>query len=150
MYGYFVTGQDLNEIHSELAGNVCQNGVTVANVNSEHCIRQRIYNDALNLDYVVFCQVMNLQWLLLCMSRRTGVLRNSFEHFAAAVSQRLWSQAKDLLYIPKFIALRLSRSGRHFPIGNADTRGCEPSKSFGDGEYFRLAVGDEYSIFIMG
>ena len=58
--GYFVTGQDLNEIHSELAGNVCQNDVTVANVNSEHCIRQRIDNDALNLDYVVFCQVVNL------------------------------------------------------------------------------------------
>ena len=60
LYGYFVTGQDLNEIHSELAGNVCQNGVTVANVNSEHCIRQRIDYDALNLDYVVFCQVVNL------------------------------------------------------------------------------------------
>ena len=60
MYGYFVTGQDLNEIHSELAGNVCQNGVTVANVNSEHCIRQRIDYDALNLDYVVFCRVVNL------------------------------------------------------------------------------------------
>ena len=58
--GYFVTGQDLNEIHSELAGNVCQNGVTVANVNSEHCIRQCIDYDALNLDYVVFCQVVNL------------------------------------------------------------------------------------------
>ena len=60
LYGYFVTGQDLNEIHSELAGNVCQNGVTVANVNSEHCIRQRIDYDALNLDYVVFSQVVNL------------------------------------------------------------------------------------------
>ena len=57
---YLVTGQDLNEIHTELAGNVCQNGVTVANVNSEHCIRQRIGYDALNLDYVVFCQVRNL------------------------------------------------------------------------------------------
>ena len=57
---YLITGQDLNEVHSELAGNVCQNGVTVANVNSEHCIRQCIYYDALNLDYVVFCQVSNL------------------------------------------------------------------------------------------
>ena len=60
MNGYLVTGQDLDEIHSKLAGNVCQNGVTVANVNSEHCIRQRIDYDALNLDYVVFCQVVNL------------------------------------------------------------------------------------------
>ena len=58
--GYLVTGQDLNEIHSELAGNVCQNGVSVANVNFEHCIRQCIGYDALNLDYVVFCQVRNL------------------------------------------------------------------------------------------
>ena len=58
--GYFVTGQDLDEIHSKLAGNVCQNGVSVANVNFEHSIRQCIYYDALNLDYVVFCQVRNL------------------------------------------------------------------------------------------
>ena len=57
MNGYFVTGQDLDEIHSKLAGNMCQNGVTVANVNGEHRIRQRIGNDALKLDYVVFCQV---------------------------------------------------------------------------------------------
>ena len=60
MYGYLVTGQDLDKVHPELAGNVCQNGVTVANVNSEHCIRQCIYYDALNLDYVVFCQVVTL------------------------------------------------------------------------------------------
>ena len=60
MNGYLVTGQDLDKVHSELAGNVCQNGVTVANVNSEHCIRQCIGYDALNLDYVVFCQVINL------------------------------------------------------------------------------------------
>ena len=58
--GYFVTGQDLDKVHPELAGNVCQNGVTVANVNSEHCIRQCIGYDALNLDSVVFCQVINL------------------------------------------------------------------------------------------
>ena len=60
MNGYFVTGQDLNEIHSELAGNVCQNGVSVANVDFEHSIRQCIGYDALNLDYVVLCQVINL------------------------------------------------------------------------------------------
>ena len=57
---YLITGQDLDEVHAELAGNVCQNGVTVANVNSKHCIRQCIYYDALNLDYVVLCQVVNL------------------------------------------------------------------------------------------
>ena len=58
--GYFVTGQDLDEIHSELAGNMCQNGVSVANVNFEHRIRQRIGDDALNFDYVVLCQDNNL------------------------------------------------------------------------------------------
>ena len=57
---YLVTGQDLNEIHTELAGNVCQNGVSIADVNIEHRIRQCISYDALNLDYVVFCQVGNL------------------------------------------------------------------------------------------
>ena len=58
--GYFVTGQDLNEIHSELAGNMCQNGVSIADIYLEHSIRQGIDYDALNLDYVVFCQVVNL------------------------------------------------------------------------------------------
>ena len=61
MYGYLVTGQDLNKVHSELAGNVCQNGVSIADIYLEHSIRQRISYDALNLDYVVFCQVRNLQ-----------------------------------------------------------------------------------------
>ena len=60
MNGYFVTGQDLNEIHSEPAGNVCQNGVSIADVNLEHCIRQCIGNDALKFDYVVLSQVINL------------------------------------------------------------------------------------------
>ena len=60
MYGYLVTGQDLNKVHTELAGNVCQNDVSVANVDFEHSIRQCIGYDALNLDYVVFCQVVNL------------------------------------------------------------------------------------------
>ena len=60
MNGYLVTGQDLDEIHSELAGNGCQNGVAVAEVYLKHCVRQVVGNDALNLDYVVFCQVINL------------------------------------------------------------------------------------------
>ena len=70
LYGYLVTGQDLDKVHSELAGNVCQNGVTVANVNGEHCIRQCIGYDALNLDYVVFCQVVNLLGCSLAVDRR--------------------------------------------------------------------------------
>ena len=55
--GYLVTGQDSDEIHSELAGNVCQNGVSVADIDIEHSVGQCIDYDALNLDYVVFCQV---------------------------------------------------------------------------------------------
>ena len=61
LYGYLVTGQDLDKVHSELAGNVRQNGVSVADVDIEHCIRQCISYDALNFDYVVFCQVVTLQ-----------------------------------------------------------------------------------------
>ena len=60
MNSYLVTGQDLDEIHAELAGNGCQNFVAVADVNVEHSVRQVVGNDALNLDYVVFCQVINL------------------------------------------------------------------------------------------
>ena len=58
--GYFVTGQDLDDIHPELAGNVRQNGVSITDIYVEHSIRQCIGNDALNLDYVVLCQVVNL------------------------------------------------------------------------------------------
>ena len=60
MNGYFVTGQDLNEVHSELAGNVCQNAVSIADVNLEHCIGQCISYDALKFDYVVLSQVITL------------------------------------------------------------------------------------------
>ena len=60
MNSYLVTGQDLNKVHTELAGNGCQNFVAVADVYIEHCVRQIVGNDALNLDYVVFCQVINL------------------------------------------------------------------------------------------
>ena len=56
LYGYLVTGQDLDKVHTELAGNVCQNGVSIADIDREHCIRQCIRYDALKLDYVVFCQ----------------------------------------------------------------------------------------------
>ena len=60
MNSYLVTGQDLDEIHAELAGNGCQNFVAVADIHVEHCVRQIVGNNALNLDFVVFCQVINL------------------------------------------------------------------------------------------
>jgi len=78
--GYLVTGQDLDKIHSELAGNVCQNGVSIADIHIEHRVRQCIGYDALNLDYVVFCQVETLLGhSLLCISRlrKAKSLRNS-------------------------------------------------------------------------
>ena len=44
MNGYLVTGQDLNKVHSELAGNGGQNGVAVADVHLKHCVGQVIGN----------------------------------------------------------------------------------------------------------
>ena len=57
---YLVTGQDFDEIHTELAGNVCQNDVSVADIDIEHSIGQSIGYDAFNFNYVVLCQVVNL------------------------------------------------------------------------------------------
>ena len=54
--GHLVSGQDLDKVHPELAGNMRQNGVSAADINGEHRIRQCIGNDALKFDYVVFCQ----------------------------------------------------------------------------------------------
>ena len=66
--GHLVTGQDLNEIHSELAGNGCQNGVAIAEIYLKHCVGQIVGNDAFNLDYVVFCQDINLPGRFLALS----------------------------------------------------------------------------------
>ena len=60
MYGYLVTGQDLNKVHSELAGNGCQNGVAIADIYLKHCVGQVVGNDTFKFDYVVFCQVVTL------------------------------------------------------------------------------------------
>ena len=57
---YLVTGQDLNKIHTELAGNGGQNFVAITDVHAEHSVGQVVGNDTLNLNYVVFCQVVNL------------------------------------------------------------------------------------------
>ena len=56
MHRDFITGQNLDKVHPELAGNMRQNGVPAADINGEHRIRQCIGNDALKFDYVVFCQ----------------------------------------------------------------------------------------------
>ena len=57
-----IAGQDLDKVHPELAGNMCQNGVSVANVDLEHRIRQCIGYDALNFNYVVLGQVYTPPW----------------------------------------------------------------------------------------
>ena len=56
LYRDLVAGQDLDKVHPELAGNMCQNGVSAADIDREHGIRQCICYDALKFDYVVFCQ----------------------------------------------------------------------------------------------
>ena len=56
MHRDFITGQNLDKVHPELAGNMRQNGVSTANIDREHGIRQCISYDALKFDYVVFCQ----------------------------------------------------------------------------------------------
>ena len=58
--GYLVTGQDLDKVHSELAGNGRQNRMAIADIHLEHGVGQIVRYDSLNFDYVVFCQVRNL------------------------------------------------------------------------------------------
>ena len=70
MNGYLVTGQDLDKVHTELAGNRCQNGVPIADIYLKHCVGQVVGNDALNLDYVVLCQVINLLGRSLASARQ--------------------------------------------------------------------------------
>ena len=60
--GHLVAGQDLDKVHPELTGNVRQNNMSIADINAEHGIRQCIGYDALELNYVVFCQVYEPPW----------------------------------------------------------------------------------------
>ena len=36
MHRDFITGQNLDKVHPELAGNMCQNGVPAADIDGEH------------------------------------------------------------------------------------------------------------------
>lgn len=60
--GHLVAGQNLDKVHPELAGNMRQNGVSIADIDTEHGIRQCIGYDALELDYVIFCQDYEPPW----------------------------------------------------------------------------------------
>ena len=65
----FVAGQDTDEVHPQLAGNVSQDGVSVADVHHEHGVRQRFHDCALELNNVVFSQN---RALLKCRPRSSG------------------------------------------------------------------------------
>ena len=51
-----VAGQDTDEIHAELAGDMGQYGVPVSDVHLEHGVGQGFHDCTLKLDYVVFRQ----------------------------------------------------------------------------------------------
>ena len=57
LYGDFIPGQDADEVHAQLARDVGQDDVTIADVHMECGVGQRLGDDALQLDHIVFCQV---------------------------------------------------------------------------------------------
>ena len=54
--GYFVSGQDADEVHAQLAGDVSQDDVAVSDVHMERGIGQGLGHNAFQLDHIVFCQ----------------------------------------------------------------------------------------------
>ena len=54
--GDFVAGEYPDKIHPELAGNMRQNDVAIADIYLEHGVGQGFNYRALEFDYVVFCQ----------------------------------------------------------------------------------------------
>jgi len=55
---HLVTGQNPDEIHSELSGNMRQNRVSISNVDLECGVGQGLDDHALNFDHIGFCQVV--------------------------------------------------------------------------------------------
>ena len=55
LYSHLVAGQNPDEIHSELSGNMRQNSVSISNVLLEYGVGQRLDDDALHFDHVGFC-----------------------------------------------------------------------------------------------
>jgi hypothetical protein len=53
---YLVTREDADKIHPELAGNVRQDDMAVADIDLEHGIGQGFNHSALKLNYIVFRQ----------------------------------------------------------------------------------------------
>ena len=54
---HLVTGQDADEVHTQLAGDMSQDDVAVTNIHTEGGIGERLDNDSLQFDHIVFSQV---------------------------------------------------------------------------------------------
>ena len=54
--GHLVTGQDADEVHTQLAGNMGQNNMAITNVHMESGIGKGLGHDSLQFDHIVFCQ----------------------------------------------------------------------------------------------
>lgn len=50
----FVTGQDANVVTTHLSGDVSQNGVTILELNPEHCVREGLDDGAFQHDCIFF------------------------------------------------------------------------------------------------
>src|SRR5438128_11237186 len=53
LYAHPIAGQDANEIHAQLAADVCQDAVLVLQFDGEHRVRQRLDDRALYFDCVL-------------------------------------------------------------------------------------------------
>ena len=54
--GHLVAGQDADEVHPQLAGNMCQDDVSISDIHMERGIGQGLGDDALQFDHIIFCQ----------------------------------------------------------------------------------------------
>ena len=56
LHGDLVTGQDADVVHTQLAGNVSQDNVTITDVHIERGVGQGFGDDALQFNHIVFSQ----------------------------------------------------------------------------------------------
>ena len=60
LHRHLVAGQNPDEIHSELSGNMRQNRVSISNVDLERGVGQGLDDHALHFNHVGFCQTLSL------------------------------------------------------------------------------------------
>ena len=53
---HFIAGQDADEVHAQLAGDVGQNNMAVSDVHMERGVGQGFRDDSLQLDHIIFRQ----------------------------------------------------------------------------------------------